>query len=91
MTITEYNELVDLLHRGHELEFKYGGKIYYLEVVDENAYDFYDITDGGNAILLQRINAGNAAQRAETFLNAPLIDGKPFNALYPYIEYADID
>lgn len=32
MTITEYSELVDLLHRGHELEFKYGGKIYYLEV-----------------------------------------------------------
>lgn len=26
MTMTEYNELVDQLHYGHEVEFKYTGK-----------------------------------------------------------------
>lgn len=91
MTMTEYNELVDQLHYGHEVEFKYTGKTYYLEVADDNTYEFYDITDINNAVFLQRIIAENTQKRVEAFLNAPLIEGKAFDTLYPYIEYADID
>ena len=31
MTLIEYNELIDMLNRGHEVEFEYKGRYYYLE------------------------------------------------------------
>ncbi len=42
MTAAEYIELIDLLSCGHELEFNYDGRTYYLEFVGNNTYEFYD-------------------------------------------------
>ena len=36
MTDSEYNELIDLLHYGHELDFWYNGIRYFLEKLSDS-------------------------------------------------------
>lgn len=84
MTNIEYNELADLLHRGHELDFRYDGKRYFLEKIGDREYEFYDMTDENNGILLSKTIARDN-DLVSAFLSEPIIGGKSFNEIYPYI------
>lgn len=84
MTDSEYNELIDLLHYGHELDFWYNGIRYFLEKLSDSEYELYDITDENNGILLRKIIVRNGDLVA-TVLNEPVFDGKSINEIYSYI------
>lgn len=91
MTAAEYNELIDLLSRGHELEFSYDGMTYYLEFVGDSAYEFYDITNEGNGIFIGSIRGKDMRDLVARFMKAPLICGRSFGELYPFIRSVNID
>lgn len=91
MTVAEYNELVDLLHHGHEFGFEYNGIEYYLEFVDNNTYEFYIITNENNGNLICRIVGKDMHDLVALFLNEPVIEGRTFNEIYPYLGCVDVD
>ena len=91
MTVVEYNELVDLLHFGHELGFAYNNVTYYLEFVGNNSYEFYNMTEENNGELICKIVGKDMDDVVALFLDKPIIEGKSFNEIYPYLEYVDVD
>ena len=90
MTSAEYNRFADLLHYGHEVDFIYNGKRYFLERSNKHEYELYDMTDESNAMLLCKITAHNN-NLVSLFLNEPIFNGKSFNEIYSLIEQYYID
>lgn len=90
MTAVEYNDMIEDLYHGHELEFKYNSTLYYLERC-ENTHELYKIIDNDEGILIKTIEGADLIKRTEAFLDMPLFDNKSFNQLIQDIEILNID
>ncbi len=85
MTVSEYNDIVESLRFGHELEFSYNGKRYFFERKEKNGYSIYDITDESNGVLMCVIDGKDLDDIGPMLLDKQIIEDKSFNDIYPYI------
>lgn len=91
MTLVEYNELIDMLNRGHEFEFEYKGNSYYLER-EEFEHILYEMNDDRSIITeIKTFHGETVVERVENFVSAKIFNNNSFAHLYSEIEIVDID
>lgn len=91
MTSIEYNDLVECLYRGHDVEFSFGEQHYFLER-DNTCHNLYKVSeDLEDAEFLKKIDGENLIVRVNAFLETPLFEGESFNESYSIIDIIDVE
>ena len=90
MNNIEYNDMLDALYHGHDLEFQYNSTIYFLERC-ENTHELYQMINSDHGKLIQTIEGTTLQERTDAFLDMPLFENKSFNQLVSQIEILNIE
>ena len=77
MTLIEYKELKELLYDGHDFEFKYDDKIYFLEK-GEDCHKLY-VLMMEECVLIHEIRANTIKDAVDLFLDKKIFDDNSFN------------
>ena len=91
MTLIEYNELIDMLNRGHEVEFEYKGRYYYLERGEFEQILYEKSVDGKIITQIETFEGETIEERIDNFVSKKMFDGNSFVHLYSEIEIIDVD
>lgn len=78
MTSIEYNDLVECLYRGHDVEFSFGEQHYFLER-DNTCHNLYKVSeDLEDAEFLKKIDGENLIVRVNAFFRNSAVRGEIF-------------
>ena len=89
MKIVEYNDMVQSLLLGHDLEFLYKNEKYFLEN-QESSHELYKMISVDEGILFYKIEGANIKEQVDGFLSLPIFE-KPISQIYSKIKILDIE
>lgn len=90
MTSIEYNDIVNSLYCGHDIDFIFNGQEYFLEREDE-CHVLYQVIDSKTTEVVRRIAGKTLRNRVDSFLGTELFDGNSFSNIYSKVEIVDIE
>ena len=88
-----YSEFLDYLYLGEELVFEYNNTRFLLQGWTVNDVRFMELQDisspADNSVPIWSISSPSMRECADSFLKAPLWDGKPFEDIHAAITWID--
>lgn len=91
MTLLEYNDMVELLYRGHDLDFCMNEDRFFLENEGNNRGLYKYEQNHESAKLIRRFYGKDMVEQVNAFLQTPLFGNKAFFEIYVNIEIVDIE
>ena len=91
MTLVEYNELIEMLNNGHEVEFECHGKYYYLERGEHEHILYEKSCDDKEIQRLCSFVGDTVEDRVDAFLDKKMFNLNTFDMLYSEIQILDVD